>query len=232
MIRDTTFENRLKKYLFDSGSKESVRHESMLKNIETPVPMINVFYENGSGEYPKNQDGFFIPLEQEEFVSLCLEKSKKFAEGDQMEFFKDKYDVYWRERFLRAWGSLIRDVHFNFMINERTDFDNIKYSIDEDRKKGSDCTIEHNNNEYHVNLYIASEKSKRFLQSKSENRDRTEKDAIDIRLPLYPTGPKKVIDTNPDDLWLYNREYIRGIEQIITGSKKYEYDGYKIAYTQ
>lgn len=184
---------------------------------ETPLPIVHVFYQMGEGDFPEDEDGDFEPPGQDEFAIGAYEIFKK--RSDNEEAFREENRRAWIKRLKNAWASLVRDVHFSFMMYEEQSvsdsFDKVEFDKDKDVEEGIDFLIEQDGTEYHVNLFIDSQKSRRFLNKKKKYRH-PETDAVAIEVPMKLWGDnKKSVGTQGEDLWLYNEEHVEGVKDIV-----------------
>lgn len=213
MERHELLEEDLKDYSYQTA--ESNKNGSHIaENHTTPYPMVSTYYEIGEGQYPDEQDGYFLPAEQQEFVKEMCQKCQKYAEGIHNDRFSERNNPGWKERFKRSWASFTRDVHFRFLVSSNFVFDTVEYSIKRDRKDNIDLIGHLSNKEYHMHLFIDSSKGRQNLERKISNKS---SNAVDILVPLNPNGYKKVIETESDNLWLYTREHVESVREIVNG---------------
>ena len=194
---------------------------------ETPRPMVREFYEMDEGDFPEDPDGDFEPPSQDQFALAAYHKFREMSDGDA---FREETKRSWIKRLKRTWSSLVRDAHFSFMMfqeqKESECFDNAEFDIDKDIQEGIDFLIEHEGTEYHVNLFIDTRNSRKFLRQKKEYRH-PENDAVAVEVPMKRYGnKKKSVETEGEDLWLYSEEHIDAIKRIaLDGEEKVEKDG-------
>lgn len=179
-------------------------------------PFIKFMYEVSSGDFPQNTDGYTEPVSQDEFARMYYHQNK----GSRN--FDEEYKDGWIRRAQVTYPSLIRDMHFCYLMmdyNEENDvFDNIEYSIELDVKYGVDLLVEMNGEKYFVNLYVDSDKSNSYLDKKKDHRH-PQHDATEVHLPISRTdSDKKTIkSSNGKDIWLYSQGHIDElISQIVT----------------
>lgn len=215
MDRYLLLENELEDYNYEpADNHENGSH--IAENYTTPIPLIDTFYELGEGNYPQNTDGFFVPPEQSEYAEYMYRRCRKYAEGDHEERFKPKFKSAWIARFERAWASFVRDVHFYFMTSAFDVFDKQLYDTDIDRKKNADLVGLKNNKTYHISLFVGSRKGTKNLKRKIRTKNNK---AIDIIVPLKPSGFRNDVETNGDTIWLYSTLHIKAIEELIKENK-------------
>lgn len=135
--------------------------------------------------------------------------------------FTDKYRKCWKRRCQVTYPSLVRDMHFVYLLNDFNDreniFDNIQYDPELDVKEGADAVIEKDNVIYYINLYVNTDKSKAYLDKKKSYRH-PDHNCKEIHLPIDRNDKKnKNIELKDrSDLWLYSESHIEEIiEQIV-----------------
>lgn len=209
----------LEKELRDYGYMTAERNKNgyhIAENYGTPYPMLDTFYELGEGKYPENNDGFFLPPEQKEYVDYMFERCQRYAEGEHEDRFSERYRDGWIERFKRAWASFVRDVHFSFLSSSKNIFENQSYSIQEDRNDNADLIGFNNDTTYHVSLFIDSRRGRENLNRKIQNKkNELTKNLI---VPLRPDGAKYVVKTEMERIWLYSNSHIDAIEELLSTS--------------
>jgi hypothetical protein len=109
-----------------------------------------------------------------------------------------------KARLLRAYPSLIREIHFYSLAKESNKFSLVKYSMYEDVENGIDLQVELGGNVYNVSCFINTIRSKMFRQKKA-HRHLEQLNAIEM--PLDFASGKRIgewilFDTNHVDiLW-------------------------------
>lgn len=187
----------------------------------TPQPIVEVFYDLGDGSYPEDQDGDFEPPDKSAFVEHAYKRFKNSTEDDA---FRKENREAWYKRLEKAWASLVRDVHFSYMMfqeQETTEcFDDVEFDMERDIEEGVDFVVEKDEKEYHINLFIESQKSRKFIKRKEKYRQ-PESDAVGIEVPMHIWGAKrKEFETKSDEnMWLYTEEHVNGIKQIVLGNE-------------
>jgi uncharacterized phage-like protein YoqJ len=226
---------KLEKYLLEDCTYTVLQNPENMKEVDfssTPIPILKIFYQQGLGDYPDEQEAYFEPPKQDDFANAVFNVCKRYAEGEHSHNFRPETKDAWIQRSKKAWASMVRDVHFAYLMFEyqdRTDFyGSIKYDIDADIKSGADFILKHTDKVYHVNLYIDSSKSNQFYQRKKESRQ-PDKQAIDIKVPMTFNGSKKEIETSEENIWLYNNDHIEAVKDIVLGEKTIKKEGYILA---
>lgn len=226
---------RIESYLSNECSYKVLDEPDNMEEVDfstTPIPILKVFYQQGEGNYPKDQDAYFKPPKQDEFAETVYNQSRKYAEGDHLDNFRPETKNAWIQRSKKAWASMVRDVHFAYMMFEyqekNNSYDKAKFSIDADINEGADFILEKSGNRYHINLFVDSSKSRKFLSKKKNNRQPT-KEATDILVPMTFNGPKKSIKTTGENIWIYTRDHVEAVKDIITGENTVKKNDYVLA---
>ena len=216
MERYRLLEKKLRDYDYETSERNQNGYH-IAENHGTPYPMIDTFYELGEGKYPENNDGFFLPPEQKEYVNYMFKRCQRYAEGKHEERFTEKYRDGWIERFKRSWASFVRDVHFSFLSSAKNVFEKQRYTLKEDIENNADLIGVKGNVDYRVSLFIDSKKGRKNLNRKiKDDYDRITKDLI---VPLRPDGVKYIVQTQTDKLWLYSNTHIIAVRTLINSTK-------------
>lgn len=194
---------------------------------ETPEPMAYVFYRMSNGDFPEDNNGEFEPPKQNEYAEYAYNYFKENSD-DETEIFDEKYKEAWMQRLKNTWASLIRDVHFSFMMfkrqKENNPFNDVEFDVEKDVEEGVDFIVEEDEKEYHINLFVNSKKSQEFVNKKKKNRHPDKEDnVIEIEVPLDIDGEKKEINTSGSDLWLFSDKHVNAIENLIKNDKTVVY---------
>lgn len=224
----------LENFLSENIDLDIIRESDNMDEVnksETPRPIAREFYEMGEGEYPENPDGDFKPPRQDDFALALYHKFKEMSDSDH---FREETRQSWIRRFKNAWASLVRDVHFSFMMQkeqkETECFDEAEFDVEKDIQEGVDFIAKQDGVEYHINLFIDSSQSRKFLNKKKKYRH-PENDAVAVEVPMKLWGDQKTsIDTEGEELWLYSEEHIDAVKRVILdGEKKIQEDGNTLA---
>lgn len=182
---------------------------------KAPESFIGFILNESLGDFPDDQDGYTDPISQEEFAQKYYNKYK-----NKVDTFTEEYKLGWFRRCQVSYTSLIRDIHFYYLVKdfneENNVFDSVEYSVEMDVEHGVDMVIKHEGETYYINLYVDSDKSQAFLDEKKDHRhpDHT---ATEIHLPISASDPdKKVIQSANDmDIWLYSDTHLSEILAIV-----------------
>ncbi len=184
----------------------------IVDNTKTPNLFVTHFYELADGDFPNNIDTVTYPPNQNTFAVTYYAKNK----GENK--FTDEYRDCWIRRCQATYPSLVRDMHFTYLLkdyNERFDlFDEIIYSVDYDVNQGADVVIKNDGKTYYVNLYVNTQKSNDFIDKKKDIRH-PKHDKVEIHLPIDKSDSKKIQLSNGKDMWLYSKEHIKQLRETI-----------------
>lgn len=87
-------------------------------------------------------------------------------------------------RFLRTYPSLIRDLHFLYLLQESNLFENIEYSMEQDYYNGLDLKICHHEKTYFISLFIDTQRSTFYKRRKKIRHDYSEVYEIELKVSL------------------------------------------------
>ncbi|MEQ8520482.1 MAG: hypothetical protein RLN79_06920 [Cytophagales bacterium] len=76
-----------------------------------------------------------------------------------------------KSRLLRTYPSLIRDLHFLYLLNESRKFDSIEYSMHRDYFDGIDLRVRYKNVDSYISLYINTERGDFYKKRKTKRHD-------------------------------------------------------------
>lgn len=224
----------LESYLSENVKLEIISNSDNMTEVnrsETPKPIAEMFYEMGEGDYPEDPEGSFEPPSQDEFAVSLYYKFKELSDTND---FREETKESWMRRFKNAWASLVRDVHFSFMMQkeqkETQCFEQAEFDMKKDIEEGIDFIARSNDVEYHINLFIDSSNSRKFLNKKKKYRH-PENNAVAVEVPMKFWGDKKKsIDTEGEELWMYSEEHIDAVKRIVLDDDdKVEKDGITLA---
>lgn len=193
-----------------------------IDRCSTPKPMAYIFYELADGDFSENNDGEFDPPKQDEYAEYAFEYFKEHSENNQ--YFDEKYRSSWMQRLKNTWASLMRDVHFSLMMfKEQTEsepFDDVDFDVEKDVNDGVDFIVNNEEQEYHINLFVDTSKSRNFLDKKKDHRHPEKRDVTELEVPLKIDGKKKEIQTSGDrDMWLFSEDHIEAVNEVIQGDR-------------
>lgn len=190
---------------------------SVVDNAGTEVTFVEFFFDMARGEFPENQNGYSKPPTQGMFATAFFSYHKDRG----IATFTEEYRECWKRRCQVTYPSLIRDMHFAYLLqdyNHKTGtFDSVIYDPEKDVKEGADAIIKKDGKTYYVNLYVDTDKSHAFLEEKKDHRH-PEHNFTEIHLPMsrHDSRNKKVDLADGSDIWLYTEEYIEEIVNSIS----------------
>lgn len=106
-----------------------------------------------------------------------------------------------KNRLNRTYPSLIRDLHFLYLIEDSKLFTKVSYSLKKDYFNGLDLGIIHNNKEYYISLMIDTQRSRYFKKRKTERHDYSIFNEIEF-IVSFDSLTKK------GDIYLLNQSHI------------------------
>lgn len=153
-------EDQIRKVIY-APAKDEKRQES--ENAKVP-PFIQVFYYLFFS-YLK------IPSESEFWETYLTWVGGENASG----FIQIGEDIFptkgLRDRLNRTYPSLIRDLHFLYLLDESGSFKQVDYSMDRDYFSGLDLRINNGDMEIFVSLFINTSRSRYFKRKKTTRHD-------------------------------------------------------------
>ena len=117
-----------------------------------------------------------------------------------------------RARALRAYPSLIRDVHFYLLCQESKLFDKVVYSLEKDIK-GVDLEITQEGVCYSVSLFVQTNRSLHYKKMKYSRHDYSERNEICVALDF-----QKCLKAG--DFFLYDSYHVRNVMREIRNRQK------------
>lgn len=203
MGRASKLESEIRSQSLDFGSRNP-QHMDTVDNHRPPTTFVEFFYEKDGFGFPSSSDGYYEPPTQDEFALGFFFTHKK----DGAKLFTDEYREAWERRARVAYPSLVRDLHFFFLLSEYNErhnvFDRVDYDPQMDIKNGVDAIIESGDKTYYVNLYVDTSKSQRFVEQKKSHRHPSN-NAIELHLTVSRNDSR---NKNVGDFWLYSEEHI------------------------
>lgn len=185
-----------------------------LEKIEEDLKGIKLYFPEHKSKYIENKN---LPS----FVKCFNELTDKLGKipsqarlseyylDNKIRFVQDKYYKFIKARLHRAYPSIVRDFHFNYLL--KTYYKQpFFYSIKKDLE-GTDFSVKYNSNWYYIHLLVNTYRSNRFRNKKDsrhnfENRNRH----IDLILDFNDDKSKQV-----GDFFLYSKEHIKLLKSKI-----------------
>lgn len=189
---------------------------SIVDETRTSTTFVEFFFDMASEDFPENKKSYSKPPTQGMFATAFFSHHKKQGANR----FTEKFRKCWRRRCEVTYPSLVRDMHFAYMmidynLNSQT-FDSVQYDPEKDVKEGADAIVTNNNDTYYINLYVDTEKSNAYLDKKKDHRHPNHTNT-EIHLPIDRESEncKTVKLADGNDIWLYNESNIERIKDII-----------------
>jgi hypothetical protein len=104
-------------------------------------------------------------------------------------------------RILRSYPSLIRDLHFLYLLEESKKFDKVLYSMHKDYFNGLDINIVYKGIEAYVSLFIDTGRANYFKKLKTKRHDYSEINEIEFSV-------SKTSLTKAGKFYLLNEQHI------------------------
>lgn len=203
MGRASKLESEIRKQSLDFGNKNA-KHMNEVDNHRPPTTFVDFFYQKDGYGFPSNSDGYYSPPTQEEFALGFFFTHQK--EGAAK--FGDEYKEAWERRARVTYPSLVRDLHFFFLLSEYNDkhgvFDRVDYDPQMDITKGVDAIVEAGDTTYYINLYVNTSKSRKFVEQKKSHRHPAN-NAVELHLTVSRNDSR---NKNVGDFWLYSEQHI------------------------
>lgn len=146
-----------------------------------------------------------IPTETE-FWETYLKWVGLNSEGE-IEFDNNKYkpnDL--KKRANRTYPSLIRDLHFLYLLDTSNKFDQVDYSMERDYYNGLDLKIVHKKKEIYISLFIDTTRGRYFKERKTERHDYSKVYELEFNVHFDSLTKKGAI-------YLLNHSHIDLLEQ-------------------
>jgi hypothetical protein len=142
-----------------------------IENTKFP-PFIQVFYYHFFA--------FFKIPTQDEFIQTYFNWLGGVKDGFVI-FLDKKYDAEKLSyRILRTYPSLIRDLHFFYLLNESNRFEKVSYSMQKDYFNGLDLEIVFHGETSYISIFIDSVRGKYFKKMKTKRHDYTNINEIEF----------------------------------------------------
>lgn len=120
-----------------------------------------------------------------------------------------KYDLEGiRNRLNRTYPSLIRDLHFLYLIEESGKFDKVDYSMDRDYYNGLDLKITYKKQDIYVSIFIDTSRSRYFKHKKTERHDYSIINEIEFQVSFNSLSKIGYI-------YLLNNKHVELLENMI-----------------
>lgn len=113
-----------------------------------------------------------------------------------------------KARMNRTYPSLIRDIHFIFLLNESKQFEYVYYSMWQDYYDGLDIKVKYNQVEYYISIFIDTMRSNQFKNHKKLRHNYSGVKEIELKVD-FKTLTKK------GEIFLLNKNHIETLVNTI-----------------
>jgi len=173
--------------------------DSLVENAKLP-PFIQVFY------YLFFQ-GLRVPTENQLFETYVQWLGG--IHNDKIKFIDFEYDAVGIEnRLKRTYPSLIRDVHFLYLLESSNRFENIEYSMEIDYNNGLDLKVKYEGKEVFVSIFIDTSRGTYYKHKKTTRHDYSIIDELEFNVDF--NGLTKV-----GNIYLLNNSHVDLLEERI-----------------
>ncbi|MFW6016108.1 MAG: hypothetical protein ACOCRK_06690 [bacterium] len=139
----------------------------------------------------------------EDFIDYYLEVN---ADKNSVDILDEVQKIGLKARLSRSYPSLVRDVHFAKLLEDRLDLD-VLYNIELDTTAGIDVLLE---DKYGFHLFYDSKRSHNFRKKKISRHNELDT-IIEFDLPFNEDNGKEI-----GNVYLYNDWYvIKALELIV-----------------
>ncbi len=116
-------------------------------------------------------------------------------------------------RMNRTFPSLLRDVHFLYLLDEDGFFENVNYSMEKDYLNGIDISFNKNSQEYYISLFIDTSRAKYFKKKKTHRHGVNSSIEIELNVDFNSLSKR-------GDIYLLNNQHIKLLKEILTDYAK------------
>lgn len=133
--------------------------------------------------------------------------------NEKVEINGTKYNIDGvRNRLNRTYPSLLRDLHFLYLIEESGKFDEADYSMDRDYYNGLDLKITYNNQNFYVSIFIDTSRGRYFKHKKIERHDYSIINEIEFQVSFDSLS--KI-----GNIYLLNNKHVELLENMINETR-------------
>lgn len=168
------------------------------KHVENTLlpPMIKTFYEIFfKGYFPSERTFLKVYLENH-FIPIDKDNIKLKSTNEIL----SKKGVI--ARVLRTYPSLVRDFHFYMLCIESKKFQTVKYSLNNDYKKGVDLSIKYKDTVFSIALLVDTNRSNKFKEKKYSRHNYSGLNEICVKINPFDKS------TRIGNYSLYNQSHI------------------------
>ena len=152
-----------------------------------------------------------IPTEKE-FWETYIAWVGANPEGE-IDFNNQKYKSEGlRKRLNRTYPSLIRDLHFLYLLESSKKFEHVDYSMERDYYNGLDLKVVYNKQEFYISLFIDTSRSRYYKHKKTKRHDYSEINEIELSVEFNSLSKK-------GSIYLLNNSHIKYLEDSLNETK-------------
>ncbi len=118
-----------------------------------------------------------------------------------------------KNRLNRTYPSLIRDLHFLYLLEASQKFEQVDYSMDRDYYNGLDLKVTHNNKEVYISLYIDTSRSRYFKEKKTKRHDYSTVHEIEFIVDFSSL-------TKIGSIYVLNQSHVKLLENMLYDIKE------------
>jgi hypothetical protein len=207
-----------------SNEEISVTRKAKFFTIDLENQILNLTYSGTGLPKQENVESAFLPPFIQVFYylffkELTIPTEKKFFDtylewlggnnNGKIIYEHKEYDAVGVEnRLKRTYPSLIRDLHFLYLVEESKKFDHIEYSMEIDYYNGLDLKVIYRNSEYFISLFIDTTRGRYYKYKKTTRHDFSEIEEIVFNVDFASLN--KI-----GDFYLLNFEHVNLLEEMI-----------------
>lgn len=153
-----------------------------------------------------------IPSEKE-FWDTYLEWIGGINENNEVLIEGIKYQTEGlKNRLNRTYPSLIRDIHFIYLLEQSKKFEEVEYSLEKDYFNGLDIKVTYKKQEVYVSLFIDTDRSRFYKEKKTRRHDYSIVKEIEFSVGFNSL-------TKKNNIYLLNSSHCEFLEKLINDSK-------------
>lgn len=193
--------SKLEKQIEDlHTTSEGALRDKEVENAKFP-PFVQVFYF-------KFFQQLILPSEDQ----LIYEYYKWLGINSKAEWFEWEHQTFSRKgleaRIKRTYPSLLRDIHFLFLLKESEIFEDVNYSMKKDYYNGLDLSLKYRGKLYHASVFIDTMRGSHYKNRKRYRHDY--QDVCEVELAVAFDSLTLV-----GNIYLLNRDHIALLKDLI-----------------
>ncbi len=174
------------------------------ENVKVP-PFIQVFYYLFFANLKIPTEGIFWSTYLK-WVGGDDEKGEIIIEGKSYEAAGLK------KRLNRTYPSLIRDLHFLYLLDSSQKFEYVDYSMLRDYYNGLDLKVTYNNKEAFISLFIDTSRARYFKEKKTRRHDYSMIHEIELNVAFRSLSKL-------GSIYVLNEQHIELLENLLNETK-------------